>query len=50
MQQAREAVGSVPAVRALRPKQRSYTGLLIGLCSVAAALAAAIGYCLYCGW
>ena len=50
VQQAREAVGSVPAVRALRPKQRSYTGLLIGLCSVAAALAAAIGYCLYCGW
>ena len=50
VQQAREAIGSVPAVRALRPKQRSYTGLLIGLCSVAAALAAAIGYCLYCGW
>ena len=47
---AREAVGSVPAVRAPRPKQRSYTGLLIGLCSVAAALTAAIGYCLYCGW
>ncbi len=50
VQQAREAVGSVPAVRAPRPKQRSYTGLLIGLCSVAAALAAAIGYCLYCSW
>lgn len=50
VQQAREAVGSVPAVRAPRPKKRSYTGLLIGLCSVAAALAAAIGYCLYCGW
>lgn len=50
VRQAREAVGSVPAVRAPRPKQRSYTGLLIGLCSVAAALAAAIGYCLYCGW
>ena len=50
VQLAREAVGSVPAVRAPRSKQRSYTGLLIGLCSVAAALAAAIGYCLYCGW
>lgn len=50
VRQAREAVGSVPAVRAPRPKQRSYTGLLIGLCSVAAALTAAIGYCLYCGW
>lgn len=50
VRQAREAVGSVPAVRTLRPKQRSYTGLLIGLCSVAAALTAAIGYCLYCGW
>ena len=31
VQQAREAVGCVPAVRAPRPKQRSYTGLLIGL-------------------
>ena len=50
VRQAREAVGSVPAVRAPRPKQKSYTGLLIGLCSVAAALTAAIGYCLYCGW
>lgn len=50
VRQAREAVGSVPEVRAPRPKQRSYTGLLIGLCSVAAALTAAIGYCLYCGW
>lgn len=50
VRQAREAVGSVPAVCAPRPKQRSYTGLLIGLCSVAAALTAAIGYCLCCGW
>lgn len=50
VRQARAAVGCVPQARAPRPKQRSYSGLLIGLCSVAAALAAAIGYCLYCGW
>lgn len=50
VQQARDAVGHVPAAPALRPRQKSYTGLLIWLCSVAGALAAGIGYCLYCGW
>ena len=49
VQQARDAVGCVPA-SAPRPRQKSYTGLLIWLCFVAGALAAGIGYCLYCGW
>ena len=49
VQQARDAVGCVPAP-APRPRQKSYTGLLIWLCFVAGALAAGIGYCLYCGW
>ena len=48
VQQARDAVGCVPAP-APRPRQKSYTGLLIWLCFVAGALAAGIGYCLYCG-
>ena len=50
VQQARDAVGHVPAAPAPRPRQKSYTGLLIWLCSVAGVLAAGIGYCLYCGW
>ena len=49
VQQARDAVACVPAP-APRPWQKSYTGLLIWLCSVAGVLAAGIGYCLYCGW
>ena len=49
-QQARDAVGHVPAAPAPRPRQKSYTGLLIWLCSVAGVLAAGIGYCLYCVW
>ena len=49
VQQARDAVGCVPASAPL-PRQKSYTGLLIWLCSVAGVLAAGIGYCLYCGW
>ena len=49
MQQARDAIGSVPSLPRPR-RQRSYTGLLIWLCSVAGVLAAGIGYCLYCGW
>lgn len=39
VQQARDAVGCVPAP-APRPRQKSYTGLLIWLCSVAGVLAA----------
>ena len=50
VQQARDAVGHVPAAPTPRPRQKSYTGLLIWLCSVAGVLAAGIGYCLYCGW
>ena len=50
VQQARDAVGHVPAAPAPRPRQKSYTGLLIWLFSVAGVLAAGIGYCLYCGW
>ena len=50
VQQARDAVGCVPAVPSPRPRQKSYTGLLIWLCSIAGMLAAGIGYCLYCGW
>lgn len=50
VQQARDAVGRVPAVPAPRPRQKSYTCLLIWLCSIAGMLAAGIGYCLYCGW
>ena len=49
VQQARDAVGCVLAP-APRPRQKSYTGLLIWLCSVAGVLAAGIGYCLYCSW
>ena len=41
VQQARDAVGCVPAP-APRPRQKSYTGLLIWLCFVAGALAAGI--------
>ena len=50
VQQARDAVGHVPAAPTPRPRQKFYTGLLIWLCSVAGVLAAGIGYCLYCGW
>ena len=50
VQQARDAVGHVPAAPAPRPRQKSYTGLLIWLFSVAGVLAAGIGYCRYCGW
>ena len=50
VQQARDAVGHVPAAPTPRPRQKSYTGLLIWLCSVAGVLAAGIGYCLSCGW
>ena len=50
VQQARDAVGHVPAAPTPRPRQKSYTGLLVWLCFVAGALAAGIGYCLYCGW
>ena len=50
VQQARDAIGRVPPTPAPRPQQKSYTGLLIWLCFVAGALAAGIGYCLYCGW
>ena len=35
VQQARDAVGHVPAAPTPRPRQKSYTGLLIWLCSVA---------------
>ena len=42
VQQARDAVGRVPAVPAPRPRQKSYTGLLIWLFSVAGVLAAGI--------
>ena len=40
VQQARDAVGHVPAAPTPRPRQKSYTGLLIWLCSVAGVLAA----------
>ena len=40
VQQARDAVGHIPAAPAPRPRQKSYTGLLIWLCSVAGVLAA----------
>ena len=42
VQQARDAVGHVPAAPTPRPRQKSYTGLLIWLCSVAGVLAAGI--------
>lgn len=42
----RTCTGSAHATAAAK----SYTGLLIWLCSVAGVLAAGIGYCLYCGW
>lgn len=50
VQQARDAVGRVPPTPAPRPQQKTCTGLLIWLCSIAGVLAAGIGYCLYCGW
>ena len=40
VQQARDAVGHVPAAPTPRPRQKSYTDLLIWLCSVAGVLAA----------
>ena len=49
VQQARAPVHS-RRHPAPRPRQKSHTGLLIWLCFVAGALAAGIGYCLYCGW
>ena len=49
VQQARDAVGCVPAP-APRPRHKSSTRPPIRLCFAARALAAGIGYCLYCGW
>ena len=42
VQQARDAVGRVPPTPAPRPQQKTCTGLLIWLCSIAGVLAAGI--------